>query len=69
MWRPISEYPTTPGEQGPLVLARTAEKVPYLVVYREGKFFVCPGIPVFYGNRQLDFMTVSSIVEFMEIPE
>lgn len=67
-WRPISEYPTTVGFQGPLVLARTADKEPFLVVLRDGHFWICPGVPVFYGNHQMGFMTADHVTEFMEIP-
>jgi len=68
MWKPISQYPTTPGDQGPIVLARTKEKEPFLVVYVEGQFYECPASPIYYGNRQWGNRTVSGLVEFMEIP-
>ena len=68
MWKPISEYPTTPGEQGPIVLARTKDKEPILVTLLRGNFYICPGVYMFYGERQSGFMTANHVVEFMEIP-
>lgn len=68
-WRPIAEYPTNVTKQGPLVLARDAEKRPMIVTLNEGHFYICPGIPMIYGNRQLGFVTADHVVEFMEIPE
>lgn len=68
MWKPIREYPCTPGEQGPLVLARLKDKTPVLVVMRDGHFVVCPAVPVFYGDRQMGVMHADHVVEFMEIP-
>jgi len=67
-WKPISEYPTTPGDQGPIVLARTAEKQPLLVVYVEGNFVVCPSVPIYYGHKQFGHLWANDVVEFMEIP-
>ena len=68
-WKPIREYPTTAPESGPLVLARDADKNPMLVLLKYGHFYICPGVPLFYGDRQVGFMTVSNLVEFMEIPK
>lgn len=69
MWKPISEYPTTPGEQKPVVLARTKEKFPVLVVLKDGHFVVCPAVPVFYGNKQFGVTLADNVIEFMYIPE
>ena len=68
-WRPIAEYPITPGEQGPLVLARDAEKRPMLCLLKEGHFYICPAVPMYYGERQFGCMTCDHIVEFMKIPD
>ena len=77
-WQPISEYPFT-ERNSPVVLARTADKTPYLVRYlglhqrsptdkRPAAFYVCPAVPIFYGEQQLDFVTANHVVEFMHIP-
>ena len=67
-WKPISEYPTTPGQQGPVVLARTKDKEPILVCYLRGQFYVCPANYMYYGEMQSGFMTANHVTEFMEIP-
>lgn len=70
-WQPIKDYPIEPGPQGasgPLVLARTADKQPMVVLMNNGIFYPCPGVPIFYGHHQVGFMTVSNLVEFMDIP-
>lgn len=69
MWRPIKEYPTTAPEPGPLVLARDAEKRPILVLLKDGHFYICPAVPIYYGDKQFGCMTADHVVEFMEIPE
>lgn len=69
-WRPIKEYPVVlPAEiQGPLVLARDAEKRPFLVVLYRGHFQICPGVHMRYGANEEGYMTADHVVEFMEIP-
>lgn len=68
-WRPIKEYPTNVTEPGPLVLARDAEKRPMLVLLKDGHFYICPGVPIFYGDKQIGFMTADHVTEFMELPD
>lgn len=72
-WKPIKDYPVEPGVDGaafgPVVLARTEDKVPYLVRLAKGYFFICPGIPQYFGQSQCGFMTISNVVEFMDLPE
>jgi hypothetical protein len=71
-WKPISEYPieqAPDGARGPAVLARDDQRVAYIVIMNRGQFFPCPGSAIFYGDRKVGFMTVSNLVEFMEIPE
>lgn len=69
-WRPISEYPAVVGDDlGPLVLARDKEKRPMLVLLREGHFYICPAVPIFYGDKQFGCMTADHVVEFMEVPK
>ncbi len=70
-WKPISEYPTDEDGNGPAVLVRTYDKMPYVVVKQGGKFHTIPGVPTWYGERQFGFMymTDSYLEKFMEIPE
>lgn len=68
-WKPISQYPTTAGTPGPVVLARTADKAPMLVLYQHGHFYICPGIPMFYGEKNFGFVTADHVIEYMDIPE
>lgn len=69
-WKPIADYPfVAPGELGPAVLARTKDKFPMVVIYRDGHFYPCPGVPMFYGERQFSFLTADNVIEFMDIPE
>lgn len=67
-WKPISEYPTTPGEQGPVVLARCKERVPCLVVYVDGNFVVCPSMFIHYGDKKAGLLYANHVTEFMPIP-
>jgi hypothetical protein len=68
-WKPIREYPTTAPEPEPIVLARDAEKRPMLVLLNKGQFYICPGMPMFYGDNQFGCMIAGGLVDFMEIPE
>ena len=68
-WKSIKEYPTTAPNQGPIVLARDAEKRPMLVCLNKGHFYICPGVHMRYGDYQEGYMTADHVVEFMEIPE
>lgn len=71
-WRPIKEYPASSvvgDNTGPLVLARDAEHRVMLVVLSKGHFLICPGVPMYYGNNQVGFMTADHVTEFMEIPD
>ena len=68
VWKPISQYPCTPGEQGPLVLARDKEKSCYLVLLKDGHFVVCPAVFMWYGDKQRGILLADNVVEFMEIP-
>lgn len=68
-WKPISEYPTNVLGVGPLVLARDAEKHYYLAVLSKGHFYICPGVPLFYGEHQLAFTTCDHIIEYTDLPE
>lgn len=70
-WKPIKEYPVVlPTEiQGPVVLARDAEKRPMLVTLYNGHFQICPGAHMRYGAHESGYLTADHVVEFMEIPE
>lgn len=70
-WKPIREYPVVlrTDVQGPIVLARTADKLPLLVVMYKGHFQICPGIHMRYGAAEEGYMTADHVIEFMEIPK
>ena len=68
MWKPIKDYPTTTPEQGPVVLVRDADRSPMCALLINGRWHVCPGVPMFYGDQQFGFLECRPI-EFMNIPD
>ena len=68
-WRPIYEYPWEEEYAGPIILARNAAKRLFLVRGINYQFYQYPGVPLFYGEKQLGFTTVGDLTEFMTVPE
>ncbi len=71
-WKPKSEYPKD-SESPPLVIVRHKDHHtgPSLVIWNKvmGHFYVCPGVPMWYGNHQFGLMVNDYFDEFTEIPE
>jgi hypothetical protein len=68
-WKPRSEYPK---DKRPIVIARYNGDWcgPFLVVWSEfyGHFYICPGVPMFYGDHQFGMMVADTFDEWHEIP-
>lgn len=82
MWKPREEYKTLAEKHNPILTrCRPDPRFQYLpygpmvVIWSTsgsatgGHFYPCPGVPMFYGNNQLGFMTHDNFDEWMEIPE
>lgn len=69
-WKPREEYKTL-AERHDVILTRCRDghTGPMLVIWREGHFVVCPGIPILYGANTCGFWTHDHFDEWTEIPE
>lgn len=76
MWRPREEYQTLVDRHN-AILTRCKNGLtgPMLVIYSEhgtsagGHFYICPGVPMFYGENKFGMMTHDHFDEWMKIPD
>lgn len=79
-WKSIKDYPKDKapvvlaryrinGGSGPLELPMLVRWVPDYPSPINGHFYICPGVPMFYGKQQFGMMICDHVEEFTELPE